>query len=969
MMRPLVLHAALLASVVVTGARAATVLSTPPALDARFAPRAYVSGPTRVPVQAWPDRVVVRAPGRSGAEVEAMARTALEPKHVAAGVRPESVTELRPGLFEVKLLHRAPRAALVSYAEALAARPDVAGVYPALHRMGGLAYASDELVVSAARGALERVLATVLEHTGGTLLRKSAVQDTALVRVGAAVAFDAVEASARLQGLAGLRSAEPNLFRALEKRVVLDDPLLPEQWHLARLDDSVPGTGTIHADIAWDTTLGDSGVVVAVFDSGIDVDHPDLAGNMLDGFDAASDDDDPRPECTTDAGGSPSDACPTNRPYVEAHGTAVSGIIGASGNNGTGVSGVCPGCTILPVRLLGDGTSAGLSTAEAFVRAVDLGADVINNSWGPGSSLFFPLSQAERDAFDYARTVGRDGKGTVILFAAGNETSNVAGDPYGAHPYILAIAASTNLDDWALYSNYGEAIDVAAPSQGLPADQDGFPDDDYGIVTTDVEGDGGYSGGDYETEFSGTSAASPVAAGVVGLVLSVNDALTAEQVRLVLTRTADKIVADKVPWPDIIGEDIETVFAYDENGHSIGFGYGRVNAAAAVSLAADPGIAGGPCDAPGCTLCSSEDRCLLPCATQADCADGSICDVEAGACALPVTIPGAFGEPCTADCAFCAPTFDTDFAATAICTAECTDDLSCPEGFDCRLTDVDGPSICVPGSATAGEGNDFFNCYAPLVGGAVFARTEGGRELCVDICASNEPGACPYGFSCVTADCDCATPDCFELLCEDDDTPGNDATDFPLPVCMPKAGHADVCVVDVDCQNGDYCGPDGACRLDDRAGCDVCNTCTAQEDCLGRGRCFGLRDDGVGECLWLCEDVDPCPGDSVCRPIDFFGGDQVLACVSPEGGSGGDDRCDPAYQCTVTCRDDIPCGEGLVCDDGACVPAPEEPEPTPDPNEVVELTVGGGGCQGCAQAGPLAPLAFALLALGRRRRR
>ena len=87
-------------------------------------------------------------------------------------------------------------------------------------------------------------------------------------------------------------------------------------------------------------------------------------------------------------------------PIHDRPGTSVSGVIASVGDNNLGVSGVCPRCSILPVRLLGDEAASGIGIAEAFMRAVDLGADAINNSWGPGFSLFFPLSTAERAAFE-----------------------------------------------------------------------------------------------------------------------------------------------------------------------------------------------------------------------------------------------------------------------------------------------------------------------------------------------------------------------------------------------------------------------------------------------------------------------------------------------------------------------------------------------------------------------------------------
>lgn len=972
---PSALRLAAISSLAAVLALAASPAAAAPSLEERFGPRRYVqAGGKEVPVTARPDLLVVRpANGTDLDPVTAAALVDAALRKVAPGLPALAVAGARPlradGLMLVELTAEAPRPALVALARAVADDERVKQVYPALARMSGRAFADDHLVVIAEPGRLDDVLGTVLDKTGGSLVRRGYAADTALVAVGAPFAFDSVEASARLAGLPGLVAAEPNLYRELKlKATTPDDPLFADQWHLSRQDDSVPGTGEIFADDAWDITLGDPGVVVAVFDTGIDVDHPDLAPQMLPGFDAAGNDEDPRPECSASFDGrDAAPGCPGGRPYRESHGTSVAGAIAAVGDNGIGVSGVCPRCSMIPVRLIADQAQDSLTIAETFMRAVDLGADAINNSWGPGFSLFFPLSTAERHAFAYAREVGRDGKGTVIVFAAGNETSDVSSDAYASDPYVISVAAVTNLDDWAYYSNFGAQVDIAAPSQGLPANQDGVADDDFGILTADVGGEDGYDAGDYNPGFGGTSAASPVTAGVVGLVLSVNPELTAEQVRVVLTSTADKIVADKMPWPELIGEDIAALFAYDETGHSIGFGYGRVNAALAVLAAEEPGLLGASCTAEGCDFCSADGRCLTRCATQADCADGSVCNAALGACELPRDRAADFLSPCSADCPFCTPTLDTEFAPVDICTIECGSDDDCPQGFDCRLTEPGGPSICGVGDKGAGGPADFFNCFSPQIGTSLIAETEGGKQLCADVCFDEGPGACPFGFSCKLADCECTAGGnggCFEFTCTEDPDPAFDDNDFIFPVCLPNPGFGEVCASDLDCQGGDYC-KDGACRLDDREGCDVCATCSSSEDCLGRGRCIGARDDGIGQCAWACDDTDPCPGDSVCRTIDGGFGD-LRVCLSPEGGATEADRCDPSYQCTVPCRDDVPCAEGQVCDGGACVTPPPPDEGTPP-----GFSGGGCACGATSTSDATASLAVALaglVALRRRRR-
>lgn len=928
--------------------------------DARFlTERAYRSAGRAVPVMPRADLLVVQLPPTTDARAvaalveERAADLALDDTTVAAEhVQVAGARRLRPhGLFLVELAAPAPRATLARLATDLARV--TGGVWPALGRQRGRAFADDRLVITAQPGRLHELLPALLGATDGRLVRHSRIADTAVIAVGARFARDAVDASAALDGMAGLVAAEPELYRELATRATVDDPRFPEQWHLSH-DPSIPGVGEVFADDAWDVTMGDPSVVIAVFDTGIDVVHPDLAANMVPGFDAAGDDDDPSSECSMSFDGRDvASGCPDDAPYRESHGTSVSGTIAAVANNGVGVAGVCPGCRIMPVRLLGDEAASGLSIAEAFTRAVDEGAAAINNSWGPGFSLYFPLSTAERGAFRHARTAGRGGLGTVIVFAAGNETRDVAIDAYAADPYVIAVAATTNIDDWAPYSCYGPAVDVAAPSQGLPAEQDGVADDDVGIVCTDYSGDDGYDAGDYNPGFSGTSAASPVTAGVVGLVLSANPALTAEQVRLVLTRSADKITADKMPWADLLGEDqdvLEQFFGYDDNGHSLAFGYGRVNAARAVALANAPGVAGGPCDATGCTFCSADGVCLDRCDAQDDCADGTICDVALGACELPRDRPGDFLSPCTSDCAYCTATADTEFNAVEICTVACANDDECPDGFDCRLTEPGGPSICSPGDASAGEPNDFFACFSGQIGAALVGVSEEGRELCADICFGDVPGACPWGFSCVEADCECTAESnwgCFEYTCTEAAGP----PDFPFPVCLPDPGFADECDSDLDCQRGDYCR-DGRCDLDDRAGCDVCASCASDDDCAGRGVCIGLSDDGVGQCAWGCGDADRCPGDSVCREVNARRG-TIEVCLSPEGGVEEADRCDPSYQCAVACRDDVPCADGLVCNEGACQEAPPDDEPPPDI---------GGSCLGCSQS-DLAPVGLGLVAL------
>ncbi len=1009
----------------------ATAFSSPALADSPYQTRAWYSGhkngeQAAVVVDARLDLFAVRVKAADTSAVAGLVEQLLTKiPGVTAGVVEATLIERRDGAVTaaVQLTERLSPAQAERLKTMLAAGVN-GRMWPAVGRgpkgdnglPAGRAFVDDGLVLTAEAGRLDSVLPMVLDKTGGQVISKSRLKDTVLIAVGEAVGFDAIAASNMLKGQDGISSAEPNLHRELALKAVADDPLFTRQWHLGRpVGDQVPGTGEVRADDAWEVTKGNADVVVAVFDSGTDWEHPDLIGNVRQDlmFDASAGDGDPKPECeASQDGNGESPLCTSaSRPFRESHGTSVSGTIAAVADNQLGVAGVCPQCKLAPVRLLGESTNNGLTIAEAFAKSCDPDNDgsgngswIINNSWGPGFSLFFPLSRSERDAFDVCRTIGRQGKGTVILFAAGNSTADVSSDAYAKNPYVIGVAASTNLDDWASYSNFGAEVDIAAPSLGGTVNEDNF-----GIVCTDVRGVEGYSTDagefdvDYNPGFSGTSAASPVAAGVAGLVLSANPDLSAEQVRLILTRTAVKIRADKVPWEQIFGQDIEAAFDYDVTGHSIGFGYGRVDAAAAVALAlnsAELGTAGARCDdvaAADCPICSPENVCLSACTIQSDCDDGSVCNTELGACELPREGRTDFLAPCNADCTFCVGTLDTQFASTEVCSKECSRDEDCDPGcadgedctvdsFDCRPVgdDPNGTKICAIGDPNAGGPADFGACFNSQLFTSVQVLSDEGKELCADICFSEGPGSCPYGFHCAEVECECSRNSnfgCREFTCFEAGGVGSGRGDFFFPICVPNPGHADVCELDADCQAGDYCTPEGRCRYDDREGCDICSTCTTSADCGGRGVCIGtLSDDGQeqsGVCATACDDGERCPGDASCRQVDIFNGRRLQTlqvCLDDRvpdfDGARPQDYCDD-FTCEVACRSDVPCpNAGDVCTDGVCGPAPGEGE---GEGEAEPLSLGGGAhCGGCSSGGvdvSFVGLGALGLILRRRRRR
>lgn len=413
-------------------------------------------------------------------------------------------------------------------------------------------------------------------------------------RLTAAAIENPLKISNRLSQRAEVLVAEPNIVVRSQGFYRPRDPVYAQQWHLHHGGGrGLALNSHVFAESAWDITRGDRSIVVAVLDDAIEVNHPDFQGRgkVVAPRDLKEEDFLPLP-------GSPTDN----------HGTACAGVAIAE-ENGFGAVGIAPGCALMPVRMSGLLDDRAIETA--FDWAVAQGAAVIACSWG-AAAVNFPLSLRQRQALTRAATQGRNGKGCVIVFAAGNANRPINGVvneqnwPQGAlrgptqwlngfavHPDVMAVAASTSLNRKAAYSNWGREIAVCAPSNNAPPGI-GLPQVGYvltppevrtglqglGIVTTDRPGQPGYGFGDFTGDFGGTSSACPLVAGVAALVLSANPALTAAAVRQILQQTADKIV-DPNPEPQF-GLRYGT---YGPGGHSEWFGYGKVNAVRAVQAA------------------------------------------------------------------------------------------------------------------------------------------------------------------------------------------------------------------------------------------------------------------------------------------------------------------------------------------------------------------------------------------------
>ncbi|MBD2495351.1 S8 family serine peptidase [Nostoc sp. FACHB-280] len=292
------------------------------------------------------------------------------------------------------------------------------------------------------------------------------------------------------------------------------DPLFPQQWYLYNTGQSggTPGIDLNVVDV-WDDYTG-RGVVVGVIDDGFDYTHYDLNNNY---------------DTTRDYDTINQDADPFPTLVDENHGTSVAGIIGAEAN-GVGTVGVAFNATITGIRAI----PGSISTAvDALWRAASF--DVVNNSWGYGSQSafvdnFFTFPQAAQ-AIANAVTDGRNGLGTAIVFSAGNYRQE--GDNTNYHNFqnsrqVISVAALDHNGFASSYSTPGASILVSAFGSGIPGS----------IVTTDRQGSAGYSSGDYNYSFNGTSASAPQVSGVVALILEANRNLGYRDIQEILAYSA-----------------------------------------------------------------------------------------------------------------------------------------------------------------------------------------------------------------------------------------------------------------------------------------------------------------------------------------------------------------------------------------------------------------------------------------------
>jgi subtilisin family serine protease len=384
-----------------------------------------------------------------------------------------------------------------------------------------------------------------------------------------------IEASNELMALDEVATVSPN-FVSEFPRVAPPTPS-STQWHLYHRSGS-PQTEGSDVDIrgAWRHTMGSPQTIVAVLDDGVDVEHPNLRDNIV----SRPDPNDPRDVCGRDFfiadDNDPDHFDPRPKrfryPYHymagnDIHGTPCAGVVASAGRVGN-IYGAAPNCKILPVKVFhADDLASEDRVADAIIYA-SLFADILSCSWsGPRSAIIEAALQEAASGGDQFR---RKALGTPIFFAAGNDGTNRVSYP-ATSDYTICVGATTDRAEVAYYSNQGDEVWISAPSSG----------GDKGITTTDVgypnrgfnvgESAAGGKDGLHTNSFGGTSSATPLAAGIAGLILSVRPGLTVEDVKEIMKASADKIG----PAGSYSGS----------TGHSIAFGFGRINAGAAVEAA------------------------------------------------------------------------------------------------------------------------------------------------------------------------------------------------------------------------------------------------------------------------------------------------------------------------------------------------------------------------------------------------
>lgn len=534
---------------------------------------AYFRGRVRVPFQPPKDLVAVSVirdfDERQEKDLEALARRlGLQPESVAEPIRNDLVRVFRSDATRPETEWREIFAQLLKH--------------PAVRRAGPLVsldarcacFLTDEISVQFNEEIKQDDIGALIKELGMELLRWLPYSSrTAVLRAPAGAGFEILDVCEKLATRDDVEFAEPNMVTTAVDDYTPNDFLFSSQPHLP----------IIRADDAWDITEGSSDIIIAVVDSGCDIDHPDFSASgfakLYRPFDFAGMDSDP-------TSGS--------------HGTKSSGIAVAVADNNEGVAGVAPGCRLMPIRRPSGGTDtdyadmyvwiAGLdpgSDTADFPAVISPGADVISNSFGIYQNA---ISGVMQGALDNVTNNGRGGRGCVVVFSVGNDNQDFTATPgrqWAAYNRTVAVASSaisppdTN-EVKVSTSNFGPAVDVCAPGGGPGGGGEARTLSTTNVDEGDTAGSASATTNDYD-DFGQTSCACPQVAGVAGLILSARPELDWDEVRDIIRESADRI---NVGNTNATGQWVDN----DSDGFaefSQWYGFGRINAFQALCQATE----------------------------------------------------------------------------------------------------------------------------------------------------------------------------------------------------------------------------------------------------------------------------------------------------------------------------------------------------------------------------------------------
>ncbi len=529
----------------------------------------YYANGQRIPLNLQEDLIAVKVKGADGQSAPTRRLAAAIPDF-----QPPQSAEIWPG--GEMILQRSPGATRSANAQtarlrALNQRDNLEYASPVYeHRPGDRWIATNQIVVQFKDSVSEFDMNALNDYYGLERVERIGWLPRAyLLRLTPASTLDALAVANKLVESGHVVFAHPNFLRQYVHRSDLLQPipeLADHYWHLS----------AIEAFAGWQIASGRPEITVAIIDDGVDIDHVAFP-TQTKHFNAIDGSDNPRP--------------PIQNYAHYLHGTACAGLAVGAPTQTIGTGGVAAGCQLMAVRLLDRVIPANAQTmmnsqlagedvlamaraisvvqpyreARAIQWAAEHGADVISNSWGPPDGMAkynqnYPIDDVARLALSYALEKGRGGKGCVVCWAAGNGNEDVGYDGYASYPAVLTVAACTAQGTRADYSDYGHEVALCAPGGGRRE----------GLITT-VQADLEHHAA-YRHNFNGTSAATPIVAGVAALLLSTHPEITRSEVYDILTKTADKIDPEA-------GQ-------YDADGRSIYYGFGRVNVRRALEEAA-----------------------------------------------------------------------------------------------------------------------------------------------------------------------------------------------------------------------------------------------------------------------------------------------------------------------------------------------------------------------------------------------